>query len=77
MLYQIFDIRAFKKSDDSLFLGGDLFSGHSSAGGPWVFSASFIDNNQDNNSNRARWVDFEMFEVGGSLTPHGRFYRFE
>ena len=58
--------------------GGNLFSGHSDTGAKWVFSASFIDNNSANpNSNKARLVGFELFEVGGSLTAHGRPNRYE
>ena len=56
--------------------GGNLFSGHSDTGSEWVFSASFIDNNHDNNSVKARLVDFELFEVGASLTSHGRSSRY-
>ena len=56
--------------------GGDLFSGHSNTGGEWVFSASFIDHNMGLNSVKTRIVDFELFEVGGSLTAHGRANRF-
>ena len=43
-------ISSFERSSNALEDGGDLFVGHSNTGGKWVFSASFIDNNFEDNS---------------------------
>ena len=42
-----------------------------------MFSASFMDINQVSSTAKEKLVDFELFEIGGSLTPHGRSDRFE
>ena len=42
-----------------------------------MFSASFMDINQVSSTAKEKLVDFELFEIGGSLTPHGWSDRFE
>ena len=72
ILSQTSDIWYFARNGVFMDNGGDVFTGHSDTGGVWVFSASFIDNNQNGGSTIDRFVGFELFEVGGSLTNHGR-----
>ena len=61
----------FSKAGVSMTDGGNLFTGHSNTGSRWVLSASFVDGTFSN-SDVNRHIDFQLLEVGGSLTTHGR-----
>ena len=61
----------FSKSGITMTSGVNLFNGHSNTGNAWILSMNFIDTDGDDFPNTQRFVDFQLQEVGGSLTFHG------
>ena len=61
----------FSKSSDAMTSGGDLFTGHTDSSATWVLSISMIDTNIKSDTDKDRFVDFQLLKVGDSLTNHG------